>query len=285
MITQNEITDTIILAYVNISVWTGAKRDKGLAQETAQRKGAVSDACSVTKYIVDKAMIDYVTAKAQAVRVFHYKNTVAWDDNGGRALPVARWFTYQAEISPLIDEFNLACEQFANWYSENWRNQAERLGDMFNAEEYPYPAEIRDRFKFKQSFRPIQNPDFRTQLPDTVLNAVQDSMRQGMQEGFKLATAECWKRVADVVGKVYATLEEENKIFRDTLIENVNVMVDTVGPLNIAGNSVLADALQEAKNEIGSCIPDILRVDPRQRKRVCDIAKKIYDLAVLHSQI
>lgn len=284
MITQNEITDTIILAYVNISVWTGAKRDKGLAQETAQRKHAVSDSVSVTKYIVDKSMIDYVTAKAQAIRVFHYKNTVAWDDNGGRALPVERWFTYQAEITPLIDEFHMACEQFANWYSENWRNQADRLGEMFNAEEYPYPDEIREKFKFKQSFRQIQQPDFRTQLPPAVMDAVQESMRQGMQEGFKMATVECWKRVADTIGKVYAALEEENKIFRDTLIENVNVMVDTVGPLNIAGNSVLTEVLAEAKNEIGGCIPDILRVDPRQRKRVCDIAKKIYDLAVLHSQ-
>jgi len=280
---SNAISDTIVLAYVNISVWTGAKRDKALAQETSRRKGASDDACSVTKYIVDKTMIDYVNSKAQAIRVFHYRNTVAWDDNNGRALPVSRWFSYQEDITPLIDEFNLACRQFAEWYAENWHNQQQRLGDMFNADEYPYPQDIADKFKMKISYRQIQHPDFRTTLPDTIADAVNDSLRQGLNDGFKMAAQECWRRIAESMGKVYCALEEEKKIFRDSLIENVDVLADTLIPLNIGGDTILANAIAEIKDQIGSAFPDLLRVDPAARLKVATAARKFYDLAMLHS--
>lgn len=280
---QNAISDTIILAYVNISVWTGAKRDKALAQETSRRKGASEDACSVTKYIVDKTQIDYVNSKAQAIRVFHYKNTVAWDDNNGRALPVSKYFQYQEEITPLIDDFNLACRQFEEWYADNWSNQQQRLGEMFDASEYPYPQDIRDKFKMKISYRPIQHPDFRTTLPDTIAEAVNDSLRQGLTDGFKMAAQECWRRIAEAMGKVYCALEEEKKIFRDSLIENIYVLADTLAPLNIGGDPILADAIHEMKEQVGNAFPDLLRVDPAARLKVANAARKFYDLAVLHS--
>lgn len=277
------ISDRIILAFVNISVWTGAKRDRALAQETSRRKGAADDACSITKYIVDKTMIDYVNSKAQAIRVFHYKNTVAWDDNNGRALPVARWFQYQEEITPLIDEFNMACAQFANWYADNWNNQQQRLGAMFDASEYPYPEDIRNKFRMKVSFRPIQNPDFRTALPDDIVDAVRDSLQSGMTDGIKMATQECWKRILDCMEKVYCALEEEKKIFRDSLIENVLVLADTIKPLNIGGDPLLDTTIDEMKDEVGGAFCDLLRVDPTARRKVATAARKFYDLALLHS--
>jgi hypothetical protein len=278
------IADRIILAYVNISVWTGAKRDKALAQETSRRKGASDDACSVTKYIVDKQMIDYVNSKAQAIRVFHYKNTVAWDDNNARALPVSKYFEYEADLAPLIEEFNMACRQFAEWYADNWNNQQQRLGDMFDATEYPYPQDIQDKFRIKVSFRPVQAMDFRTELPDVIRETVKESLQQGLNDGVKMATIECWRRIAECMGKVYCSLEEEKKIFRDSLIENVQVLADTLQPLNIGGDKILSDTICEMKEQIGDAFPDLLRVDPVARRRTAEVARKIFDLASLHSE-
>lgn len=277
------LANQIVLAVVNISVWTGAKRDKGVAQEIARRKGASSDAGSYTKYLVDKTMIDFVMNKAQAIRIYHYRNTVAWDDNGARALPVGRWFEYREQIEELINEFNIAVADFCTWYGENWNDQQHRLGDMFNPQEYPYPDEIRDKFRFKMSFRQVEHGDFRTQLPGEIAQAVQDSMQNGLREGLKMATAECWGRVAECMQKVYEKLFDPDGIFRDSLIENVKVLVDTVRPLNIGGDTLLSTSLDQIENEIASCWPDLLRVDKAKRQQVADASRKFYDLAVLHS--
>lgn len=280
---ENAITGKIILVYLNISVWTGARRDKALGKETSRRKGASDDAVSVTKYLVDKSMIDFVVNKANAIRRFNYENTVSWDDNGGRALPVEKWFDYEANIAPLIAEFHDACEQFSTWYADNWNLQQNRLGDMFDVSDYPYPDEIRHKFRMKTSFRPIATPDFRTELPDEIREAVRDSMQAGMQDGLKMATQECWARIADVTQKVYATLSEPKKIFRDSLIENVEVLCETLAPLNVANDSVLSDTLDELNSGIGRAIPELFRIDPAARERAAALARKIYDVAMLHT--
>lgn len=278
---QNAIQSHIVLVYVNISVWTGAKRDKALAVKASRREGANDDACSVTKYLVDKTMIDKVASKASAIRQAHYAVTVAWDDNGGRALPTDRWFEYQDTIQKLMEEFDAECSIFCEWYANNWQYQAGRLGNMFNADEYPHPNEMREKFRFKYSFRPILTPDFRTTLPESVLDAVKDSMAQGMQDGIKMATAECWGRVKDCMEKVYVTLDDPKKVFRNSLIENVEILCDTLKSLNLAGDAYLTETLADIEREIASSYPDILRVDMTARSQVAASARKFHDVACL----
>lgn len=280
----NAIADRIVLAYVHLSVWTGAKRDKEATKRTARSNGAADDACSVTKYLVDKTMIDHVMNKANYIRQFHYKNTVAWDDAGGRALPISKFFDYKSDIEQLITDFNHATRQFCEWYANNWNQQRDRLGDLFSADEYPHPEDIKNKFKFKSSFRNISTPDFRTALPDTILQEVKDSIDIGFRDGLAMATKECWGRIAEAMEKVYSTLEEEKKVFRDSLLDNVSILCQTIRPLNISGDSLLEQTITEIENHIVDTFPDLLRVRPDERRKVALKAKEFYERALLQSR-
>lgn len=283
MIDRNVLAQRVVLAYLNISVWSGSKRDKGVAQEIAAMKKAAPDAGSYTKRLVPKEIIDVVNTAAQAVRVYYYKNTVSWDDNGARALPVVRWFEYQAGIEEYIANFYGSVNKFCEWYRDNWNSYQTRLGQMFNPKEYPYPEEIIDRFKLQTSYRQIMTPDFRVELPDEINEAIKTSTEEGFKAGLKMAEKECWARIAESMEKVAEKLEDEKGIFRDSLIENVNILVATLRPLNIGGSQELDNTLNEMIESVGKCFPDWLRVDAQARAKAAAAARKIFELASLRS--
>lgn len=280
----NILAQRIILAYINIGVWTGAKRDKSISQEIAAAKGAANDAGSYTKYLVPKDKLDPVVSTAQAIRTYHYKNTVAWDDHNARALPVERWFEYQAGLEFYIDKFRTAVEEFSAWYAENWNAHQVRLGSMFDPKEYPYPDEVAGKFKLQTSYRQISTLDFRVQLPPEIDAAVKKSSEDGFNNGIKMATAECWGRICEMMLKVHEKLADPKGVFRDSLIENINILVETLTPLNIGGNHELKTILEEIKEKLGGCFPDWLRVDPAARATAASAARNFFERSRLHCE-
>ena len=79
-----------------------------------------------------------------------------------------------------------------------------------------------------------------------------------------------------MVAKVERTLKDEDKIFRDSLIENVRELTEILPSLNIVSDPDIADLIKQTQKDIGS-ISDVkaLRKDPEYRKDVAKSASKI----------
>ena len=79
------IASAAMLGSLNISVWEGRKKDKGVEEEIAQQKGAKSKrAASVHKNLfAESPALDAIKALRGEARVWFNKVTLPWDDNGG----------------------------------------------------------------------------------------------------------------------------------------------------------------------------------------------------------
>ena len=81
---------------------------------------------------------------------------------------------------------------------------------------------------------------------------------------------EPFKRLHEVVRKMATTLADSDAIFRDSLVTNVEELLETLPKLNLTNDQVLTDMCTEIQQEL-VVTPDILRANKNVRS---DIAAK-----------
>ena len=108
---------------------------------------------------------------------------------------------------------------------------------------------------------------------------VRRDIEQHVRERLNGALDDLYRRLGEAVGHVCERLtEDENgkpKVFRDSLIENLRELVDTVPRLNLFGDKHLESLCRELQDRIARVEPDVLRptaasakFDPALRRRV-----------------
>ena len=193
------IASSNLLVSLNISVWEGRKKDKNIEEEIAQDKGARSRrAASVYKNLfVDAPALEAIKSLRGEARIYINKYTQPWNDNGERVLPVQ---SYYEEVQQGMEKYARRFEQLVNILAANWNTeiskQAFERGSMFDRNEYPDVAEIKDKFSFDFSVRPMSLAgDFRVDVGNEALQKLQDMYNAEIQRCVNRAMADAFERV------------------------------------------------------------------------------------------
>ena len=131
-------------------------------------------------------------------------------------------------------------------------------------------------------YRIVPVPDsghFLADLGNGESERVRRDIEQHVRERLNGALDDLYRRLGEAVGHVCERLtEDENgkpKVFRDSLIENLRELVDTVPRLNLFGDKHLESLCRELQDRIARVEPDVLRptaasakFDPALRRRV-----------------
>jgi hypothetical protein len=150
-----------------------------------------------------------------------------------------------------------------------------RLGTMYNPGDYPDPQEIKDRFQIKIEFEPVPNAnDFRVDVGQEAADEIRSSITQGVLDRQADAVKSTYKRIHDVVSKVYERLSVEDAIFKDTLIKNVRDLCVVLPAFNL-NNDPAITALHTALLDLTDVSIQQLRVDTRLRQRTANKAQAI----------
>lgn len=248
------------IAALNISVWEGRRKDKGIEEEVAASKGARSRrAASVYKALfVDCPALESIKALRGEARAYLNKHTKPWDDNGRRILPTGLYYSeVQAGMAQYAQRFDtLVGILVANWNNEISKQAFER-GAMFDRNEYPDVSDVREKFAFSFDVEPMPMAgDFRVDVGNEALAELQRRYEAKITERVNAAMADTWQRVRDQVEwvreRMAAVLEHEEgtdedgkKKRRPKLYES---MLDTgvelcglLRDLNITGDSRLEE--------------------------------------------
>lgn len=256
--------DNALLVNLTISQWSGRKFDHKVTGEVNEAHDT-HDAGRFTKLLVAKKSLAPIVSAAGSLRTFHYFHTLPWGDNGDRLLPSAKYMDYMKKAGELKREFDSEVTQFVEDYDQALRESQNRLKDLYNASDYPTTDQIRNKFGVHFGFSPLPQLDFRLDLvTETQLDEIKSSILSDMEMRHKQAISDLFSRAHDCIKRVIETLSEEGKVFRNSLVTNIERLVEALPALNYTNDSTLTEITDKMRTLIIE--PDNLRKDAKVRE-------------------
>lgn len=271
------LQDKAMLITLSVSCWTARKQDKKVAAEVEAAHNA-RDAGRYNKLLIDKVHLDPLTSYAGAVRQYHYKMTLPWMDNGARLLPSKLFLEYSQELRKMQSEYERLVDVLIQDYPRLVQEARQRLGTMFDPEDYPDVSDIRSKFSVETDIMPVPaGADFRVDVADSERQRIQESISARVAQRQATAIADAWARIREVVGNVAARLSTPKPIIRDSLIENTEELTRLLPGLNVNDDPTMADVCQRIITNL-LVSPDVLRRSMTVRRRVAADAQSILAL-------
>lgn len=270
-----------LLVSLKISTWSARKYDKKVSAEVAESHRTDLNVGRYSKALLPAECDSYkaATKAAGAIRAEHYKQTLAWADEGARLLPTSNFDAYKALIGTLRNEFERAAARFATEYPDLRESARARLNGMYREEDYPDDDAMRDLWACRVDYSPLPQADFRiTKYTDTLGRSLAD-MERAVQsratEATRLAMGDAWNRLYEAVNNMQSRLAVPDAIFRDSLVTNVREVTDILSRLNVTGDPYLERLREQAASALTAYSADTLRENEGIRAEVAQAAGEI----------
>lgn len=283
------IASSAVLIDLSISTWTGRKMDKRASETITSQNNASKGVANVTKKLLgDCDELTAVQKFAANARNTHYAMTTPWSDLGMRATTTAMYINkYESEMSALRTEFHRLVDVFLDAYDWEIQNAQLKLGNLFNPDEYPTREALADKFRFRYTAMPMPTAgDWRIDANNETASVLKEQYEKYFNEQLTKAMGDIWKRAHDALSKMSERLDysddQTKKIFRDSLVENVQDIIEMMGQCNIANDPTMASAQRKLDLALRGVTPEALRDDPYLRaetkKQVDEVIRNLPSL-------
>ena len=269
------LSDRAMLVHLNVSQPRLVITDKDETSKVLASHNADRDVAKVLKDLYGK---DYKPIKTaiNELRSYHYHMTSPWLDNGLRILATANYQRYTTGMRTRRDNIEALFADFVNDYEKMLERQRLRQNGMFKQSDYPASWELQEQFGIKVAYSPVPTAnDFRCEIDDIDAEMVKADLLVREQEASRTVMKDTWARLHEVISHAAAKLKDADSIFRDTLIDNINALLDILPGLNVDKDPNLDQLAAEIRQHVASCNPDRLRKDDILRKDVADAADDI----------
>lgn len=264
-----------MLVTMSVSCWTAQKKDTKVSAEIEASHNA-KNAGRYNKMLVDKAHLDPLTSFAGAVRSYHYKMTLPWLDNGARLLPSKLFMEYSAEIRKLQSEYRVLVDKFVAHYDTHLIQDArQRLGTMYDPDDYPPGHKLRDKFGIEIDIAPVPDgQDFRVDVTESERMRIGAEITGKVAERQAAAQRDAWVRVREVVSLIESRCGAEKTCIRESLIDNARDLSRLLPGLNVAAEPLMDKVCEQIVEHL-LVDPERLRKSVTTRKRVAASAREI----------
>ena len=260
------ISSSATLVELNVSVWTGAKEDKNVSRDVANRNAASDDAGKYKKNLMagttKRKEIQDLSAR---IREWHNRMTIPWADKGARLLPTSMFFEYKRQLDSWVELFDRSVQEFVGSYTDLVDNARLNLGNLFNAADYPTAEEISAKFGVRYVFSPVPTSgDFRLDIPTQQLDQLRADYDTAFDNRLEDAMKKPWndlhKMLTDMSAKFKKSLEQDGKKMRwhDTFVTNGMELCQLLSHFNLTNDPKLEQARREVEAALsGLDIEDI----------------------------
>lgn len=252
-----KLTEKALTIELNISAWSGRRRDKQVTAEIEVQKEA-KNAGNFNKLLVNSEFMRPYLAAANNARLFHYRNTLPWQDEGPRLLPSENYMHYKEGMIKLKGEFDREIEKFIEAYPRAIHEARLRLGKMFNEADYPSTYEIERKFRFKTTAFPVAESDFRVaDLGAEEIEDLRKSVEKEIQERLNVATKDVWNRVKEQLSQMRDKFSNPDSRIYTSMFDNLKELVEVLPRLNVVKDPNLDKICEEMKGLLVE--PDSIR--------------------------
>lgn len=248
------IARAAMLVELNVSMYSGRKKDKATQAEVTASKGAQSKhAASVYKSLfADCKELDDIIKFQARVRAEHYRLTLPWSDSGVRLLPTKSLLDYQSIMTQRQKEFDELVQKFLDRYDTLVAAAAFQLGALFNRDEYPMRGSVARKFSMDITMSPLPTAgDFRLDIESEVQHDLIRKYEAQMQSMVDKANTDAWTRLYDALTHMSDRLtveanEETGEVKRkkiyDSMLDNATELCSLLTSLNVTNDPQLERA-------------------------------------------
>jgi hypothetical protein len=269
------ISASALLVELNISVWPASKIDRETTDQINTNAGAVRDATQTKKNLfAGTSLRKDIEKLAARVRQYHNQHTLPWADKGERLLPTKLFMEYKQTMNAYEDQFNIMCNNFFVEYPRLVQEAQVNLGRLYDANDYPDLEEVRLKFGFRRTVKPVpESGDFRLAVPETDLAELREQYDQQYQEKLAEAVREPWERLHTELVTVSKKLtdvqgEEGKKRYHDTLLSNPLELCVLLTKLNVTNDPKLEEARRQVELTMLGANMEAIKEDQHHRAEV-----------------
>jgi len=280
----SKISSSAMLVDLSISVWTGRKLDKSVSAEVDASKNTKGRAGNYHKNLLaGSEKLAEIGKLSSSIRNWSYSQTSPWSDAGSRLLPSTLFFDYKAKLTEYEKMFTDKVTEFLAEYDVLVSKAAFQLGDLFNREDYPEVGKVAQKFGMFYTFSPVPEAgDFRVDIGEAGMRELQERYQSAYKTRIEASMKDVWERLHDALSKMSERFDYDGsgtkKIFRDSLVENVQELTGLLKHLNLTQDLQLETMRKELEQRMVGCNADDFREDDNLRmntkKAVDDMLKK-----------
>jgi hypothetical protein len=272
------INEKAMLVRLTISRWVNRATDTDGTRAVADKFQININEGAYVKSLIAPAALKEITAATSNIRSFHYEQTLPWADEGVRIITSTNYFQFLQGMRERIDKFDIAVNAFAQQYPALKLEAQSRKGGLFKEKDYPNPQELRNMFKASITFMPFPTTsDFRVDIPEAELKEIKKQTEQTLDQVTKQSVTECLSRLYEAVNhmsKRLSTYHPRSAPFRDSLVDNVQVLAELLPRLNLTSDKTL-DTLCTSALALCQSSPDTLRHDEDRRTKIATEANAL----------
>jgi hypothetical protein len=166
-------------------------------------------------------------------------------------LPTKLFMDYKQTMNGYERTFEMLCDNFFDEYETLVRDAQVNLGALYKAEDYPPLEEVRKKFSFRRSVKPLPEAgDFRLDIPAHDLEEMKAAYENQYSEKLADAMRTPWERLHEVLLGMSNKLEDNGdgkKRYHDSLISNPLELCELLTKLNITNDPKLEDARRQVE--------------------------------------
>lgn len=261
---MKNLADKALLVNIRISQWNAHKLDKDITREIEKTHQA-HRAGRFNKNLIDETELLDIQKTANATRKMLYTHSLPWGDNGDRLLPASNYFEFLKEFGSCRDRFYECVKHFIGKYPELKKEAKSRLNGMYKEQDYPSVDDMERKFSMEKTFMMISNlSDFRLNIDRTEVDSVRKDIEKELSHRISEATREIYLRIKEVVEHMSKRLGDKDAVFRDSLVSNIEALIDTLPRLNFTNDEKINELIEDMKSLVVN--PDILRNNNKIRK-------------------
>ena len=261
------LASSAMLVELNISSWEGSKKDKKASTKVTQDAQAKKGVANVYKQLLgDCDELSALRTHVTATRNMHSNMTMPWSNSGLRLLPTAQYFKYTKAMSQMQNEFEALKTKFLNSYNDTVVDVQLELGTLFLREDYPTVESLNSKFAFRMNYTPLPDVgDFRVDVGNDALREIRAEYNKFYTAQYNTAMNNMWTRLHKALSNMSERLDysskEDKKVFRDTLVGNVNDMIELLHVCNVTQSTQMSDMANKLEDAMSGVTADALRED------------------------
>ncbi len=254
--------------------WFGVRKSLSPAQKERAADSFAAEATflSAAKKLLDTRHVAYQAVTTVRGQALHYWRslTLPYPEAGLRLIRQTDIAGFDRQMVVFRDDLAAAVDQLSRQFAELKDQARERLGDLYNANDYP--VSLRDEFAMQWEFPAIEPPPYLQQLNPRLYEQECQRMQSRFREAVEMAEQafldELSKLVSHLTERLAGADDGKPKVFRDSAVENLTEFFDRFRKLNVRSNAQLDDLVSQTQRIIQGVQPQQLRDSDSLRQRV-----------------
>jgi hypothetical protein len=266
-----------VIAKLQIRLWSGRKGDRQASRDTAERHNAAEGMVRVSKTLVPKAALEPLQKLATEARTYHYDHTIVWAE-GAQFLPARLTIPYSTALQDFRLRFDQLATDFAYQYQDLVAAAPALLGQLYQEDDYPTATSIQGHFSLDVSYEPVpESGNFFANLASSTLDQYRRDLEAKNLRREKEMRRDLWERLHQPILKMAETLSNPDRIFRDSLVGNVQHIAEQIDLLNVFNDPRLTETAAAIRRTLSPLDPQELRHCEADRTAAAQTAQALAD--------